>query len=444
MKPSLYNFIYNYPKDNTKHILYNSLSGALALVNENNYIALNEFLNNRENIKDEEFLNDLKKGGYIVEDNCNEPDMISYRSFKSRFSNDFLTLTIAPTSDCNFRCIYCYEKNSIKYPLMSQDVQNKIVEFCENRIKTINSLSITWYGGEPLLAIPVIENISNKLIKLCEKNNVLYTASIVTNGYLLTPKVYKKLMELKVRNIQVTIDGGEQEHDKRRPLIGDKPTFKTILDNLCSIKDCEVVEKINIALRVNIDRTNVEDIDTIMKILKKNKLDKIFNIYIARVKDSNKSFDKNLCFCTEEFSELEYDFANNVNENILLNRYPKVMNDYCGADRDNNLVIDPKGDLYKCWEDIGLEQYKVGNILTGEIFNQDILYNYMLYNVTEDKYCSGCKYIPICMGGCPKERLQHSEDRCVFIKYILEKQIKHTAMYIAKNNKIGKNKECFV
>ncbi|HBB28545.1 MAG TPA: radical SAM/SPASM domain-containing protein [Clostridiales bacterium] len=434
MKPSLYNFIYDYPDDKTKHILYNSLSGALALVEEEKHDIFYRFSQYGESINDSNFLNDLEKGGYIVEDSCNELDMFSYKSLKMKYSNDAFALTIAPTSDCNFRCIYCYEKNSNKYPPMNEEIQDKIIKLCESKIPNIKLLRVSWYGGEPLLAMSAIENISNKLIEMCKKNNVDYSASIVTNGYLLTSEVYKRLISLKVNSIQITVDGSEDEHNKRRPLVGGKATFKTILDNLCSIRDCKVDEKINIALSINVDKTNVDGINNTVAIFKENNLSEFLYTYISKVRDSNNSFNKNLCFCTEEFSDLEYKFINeNFNKNVLINLYPKILYNVCGADRDNSLVIDPNGDLYKCWEDIGVEEYKIGNIMNDKMMNQSVFYNYMLYDATTDSECSSCKYLPLCNGGCPRIRTYNSNDRCLNIKYILERQIIDTSTNIIKD-----------
>ena len=357
-------------------------------------------------------------------------DFILYRSLKDKYRNDHLSLTIAPTLDCNFRCIYCYEKNSVKHSSMSEMTQNKLIEFCSKQMSTIKYLSISWYGGEPLLALDVIESLSNKLIELCKENNITYNASIVTNGYLLTPEAYEKLISCKVSSMQITVDGNEDEHNKRRPLIGGKPTFKTIINNLCYIKDCETDKKINISLRVNVDRKNTEDIKKLITVFYERKLNDFLNIYIAKVRNINDSFNNDLCYCTEEFSELEYNF--NV-ENNNYNFYPNVKSNVCGADRDNSFVINSNGDIYKCWEDIGMEEYKIGNINNNEMMNQDILCNYILYDVTKDKDCSVCKYLPLCMGGCPRERVQSSADRCINIKYTLEKGIINTSLNIISN-----------
>ena len=59
-------------------------------------------------------MEDLKHGGYILRDDIDELELISLNLLQSRYSTSGLGLTIAPTSDCNFRCIYCYEKESLK------------------------------------------------------------------------------------------------------------------------------------------------------------------------------------------------------------------------------------------------------------------------------------------------------------------------------------------
>lgn len=96
-----------------------------------------------------------------------------------------LRLVIAPTLDCNFRCPYCFEKHTPEY--MSDDIQNKLLDFAEDRLKTGNymKLLVCWYGGEPLLGVEIIKNLSKKLYDLCQRYSVLYWSYMVTNGYLL-------------------------------------------------------------------------------------------------------------------------------------------------------------------------------------------------------------------------------------------------------------------
>jgi len=81
---------------------------------------------------------------------------------------------------------------------MSKEVQNKILEYIEKQIKHLRSISVAWFGGEPLLAFNIIKNMSEKIIKMCEKNEIVYESFIVTNGYNLTRKIGKELSNLKI------------------------------------------------------------------------------------------------------------------------------------------------------------------------------------------------------------------------------------------------------
>ena len=90
-------------------------------------------------------------------------------------------------------CPYCFEKHRRKK--MSKKVQNDILNFIERTIRftKVDKIYITWFGGEPLLAYDVIDSLSQRMIELANKWKIQYSASIVTNGFLLTQKIVDML-----------------------------------------------------------------------------------------------------------------------------------------------------------------------------------------------------------------------------------------------------------
>ena len=50
-----------------------------------------------------------------------------------------------------------------------------------------------------------------------------------------------------------------------------------------------------------------------------------------------------------------------------------------------------------------------GNNLITDTQSQLVMNGYMLFDPTEDNKCSECKYLPICMGGCPHSRLENNQ-----------------------------------
>ena len=425
MIESLYNFTYNFDFDGDNTVLYNSRTQALAALEKENYRSFKNYLDNGEEIKDKKFLEMLKSGGYLVQSRQFEKDSIRYQMLQQRYAGDFLSLTIAPTTKCNFDCAYCYEKNSDKISGMPGKVQDALVDLVKNTGRTIRHLDIVWYGGEPLLALDVIENLSKRLIDVCREMDIEYTATIVTNGYLLNKKVVDKLKELRITGMQVTLDGPPHVHNKRRPLIGGGETFDKILNRLA---ECSDYFDNNISLRINVDRENSSEIEGILDILEEKGLKQKISVYLGYVDSSNNCYQISSCMSYKDFAFKKLDFdrilVDRGFQQDLLANYPYPRKTFCAADTGNSFVIAPNGDFYRCWDDIGLDDWKIGNIAETVELNMKKLFEYLLYDPTEDENCSECQFLPVCMGGCPRKRLNKKKDRCVQYKYNLEGYLK--------------------
>lgn len=431
-KESSYNFEFPYEDDESKRILYNSRTNALALIDKEKYTCFQNFKERGQPISDEKLLEDLKHGGYILRDDIDELELIRFNLLQSRYNTSSLGLTIAPTSDCNFRCIYCYEKESLKPVVMSGGVQEKVVELVKARAESIMRLSVTWYGGEPLLALDIIENLTNKFLEICEENKIRYDAGIVTNGYLLTTKVAERLKDLRITHTQITVDGAPEEHDKRRPLAGGQPTFHKIISNLRAAKE---ILPCKVSIRINTDKDNADQVDEVLKILKENDLNDVAYPYLGMVENSNDCYAESSCYHPEEFSAVEFDYRIR-NSSDISNSYPRLIANSCGADSNSNLVINADGKLYKCWNDIGVKERTVGDLLAPASDAAMVpLLQYLMYDPTHDSECSKCKYLPICMGGCPSRRLFRKDTRCNVMRYRLKDYICVISFYL-KNNKI--------
>ena len=106
----------------------------------------------------------LKKNMILVDDDTNIYHSIKLQRLISRLDTNYLTLTIAPTTACNFKCIYCYESGLA--PLFA-NVQSNLLEDTISFVKLFKNtkyLRVTWYGGEPLLQFEYIERLSHRLM----------------------------------------------------------------------------------------------------------------------------------------------------------------------------------------------------------------------------------------------------------------------------------------
>ena len=143
---------------------------------------------------------------------------------------------------------------------MSEEIQEGIVRYVRRNIAKYAVLRISWFCGEPLLALDVIEQISTKVIDICKKARRKYVADITTNGYLLSLDVFKKLLSLNVLEYQITIDGVKHVHDSKKPLVNGGGTFDTVTSNLRLIKQGVKSSTFSIVIRSNVTHTSHTEI----------------------------------------------------------------------------------------------------------------------------------------------------------------------------------------
>lgn len=222
LKKSRFNFIYKRAEDEV--VIYNTFSKALVVLAEEEY---GQFL--KDAYTEDEVRDTLMENGILVEESFDEMGFLKYFHYKTKFSNDTLFLTIAPTLDCNFACPYCYENR--RKGKMNPEVQEAICGYIEEMLQSgAETVDISWYGGEPLLYFDVVENLSERISGLCRQYGRILKMHMVTNGYLLTPEIIQRLDELGVTRIQITLDGVAEHHNITRPLRDGTGTFEKIVD----------------------------------------------------------------------------------------------------------------------------------------------------------------------------------------------------------------------
>ena len=122
---------------------------------------------------------------------------------------------------------------------------------------------------------------------------------------MLTRKTVQLLNELKVVNLQITLDGCEDIHNQRRPLADGSGTFSTIISNLETCKDLLN----DVALRINTDKTNLDAGKKITQLLTEKGLLNKVKPYLAKVFTDDNELD--VCgFAIEKFNYLT-EFADN-------------------------------------------------------------------------------------------------------------------------------------
>lgn len=409
MKPSRYNFFFQV--DDQAILGYNSLTTALAELSAPEFAALQDFCNAPvESFFDGDglgpFRDELVKDGFLIPDDGDELAQLGAISAALKAQRErTIGLTIVPTLDCNFRCIYCF--SYARPERMSAEVQEAAVRFVEAKLAAEGSLAVTWYGGEPTLCLNVIEELTAQLRAVCERHGAQYLpSSIVTNGFLLTEKVALRLKAAGITGAQVTLDGDRDTHNRRRPLQGGVGTFDRILDNVAAAR--EILE---IQIRINVDRSNAGAAVAALDALVEHGLQGI-PAYFGHVKPYTEACAGVAadCLSDQEFGELNLALTREaIARGFASLHCPELqLGGVCGAEHRFSYLIAPDGLLFKCWAQASLgPKHSIGDIFDDQVTPQQAenLRRLVDWNPLADAQCQGCRVLPICMGGCPYQRV---------------------------------------
>lgn len=404
MKESRFNEYFT-ASDSAK-LAFNSLTCALAVVDDT-YTRLIGML---DGLTAESVPAGLKEcydaavlGHFIVSDDADELLELSTKRNIQKYSTQSLGLTIAPTMACNFKCVYCYEER--KQGMMSGATQSGIIDFVKQQAQNIKRLDITWYGGEPLLAKDVVYHLSQEFMAVCAEKGIDYSAFIVSNASLLDADTIQHLIDYNVKGIQITVDGPPAVHDARRISRNGESTFDLIVRNINALLS---TGEIRVVLRVNVDKTNDDDVESLVKILSERLVSHDVAITFGQVTAYTKVCKgiETSCYGNGEFAMQllkyygllqQYGFGGS-------NKfpYPKAKLNYCCAEYLNSFVVDHEGYVYKCWNEVGRIERALGN-MTGGKFDISCAKNgvWMARNPIAAEKCQECSLLPVCMGGCP-------------------------------------------
>lgn len=429
LKASYYNYITPYKE--TSFLFFNCMTGALGLFTQEQRTAYMSYLEGNQPL-DAELQNILVYGGFLIPETLDEKVLLRERMKKTRYNSSTLALTIAPTLKCNFACPYCFEAQGELAGPMSVDVQQYLIDFIRRKAREIRHLKVQWYGGEPLMAMDVVENLNEHIARIVEENKLEYSAQLITNGYLLTPEIAQKMKDWNVKGIQITLDGPPETHDRRRIPPDGAPTFYQILKNIKAAAGSQIP----FVIRVNVDQDNIDQCERVLDIIEQEGLKEQAYLNFSPVRSFNADAVLNNCVADKDFAS----FHTILRSNLLARGFkatkticPVPLGNGCSADLLNAYLIDPAGWMYKCWTDIGYPDLAVGH-LGWEINTPDYYklqqqeWAYMNYDPLEDEKCGKCKLMPICFGGCQKSRKINDSD-CYKWKYQLDDIIKDIVKY---------------
>lgn len=389
---SKYNIVKRF--DDNQTVIYNTLYDSIVILEEKETYTLFEYEKMTSNDK---FTYELYRLGILVLDSEDEISVMDFQNDELIHNcNGIPSITILPTQVCNARCQYCFAEHNMKLT-MTKDTVNDLIKFLKNKFREGDRILLRWFGGEPLLAVDVIDEIVSK-INVAFHGNLTFTSLMFTNGSLLSDDLIlhaKKNWHLE--KIQLTLDGYASEHNARKAYInGSIDYYRKTISDIQKLLNAGI----KVDCRVNLDKDNIKQIDNICKDLLPFKNNPLFRPRFTILRVSDCGFNR---FNYITIDDLEWAYSIVYNKLIEYNflKYirdliPSRPKESCIMKSINKVIISSNGKLYKCLQQVFDEKNAVGDLKNG-INNKKFL---DCSRMDLHKMCKECVYLPICSGGC--------------------------------------------
>ena len=398
--------------DKEKSIIMNSLTGAIDVISKN---LLAEIMQGKIEESNEAVVDNLKKRGYLVKDDAEDVQRLN-KLVRTLDKMELGTFILCVTYKCNLNCTYCFEDKEVKnqrYFLSEIDVE-KIFEVIDQLKKErgFSKISILLYGGEPFL--PGAKKIVQYIFERSKLEG--YVIQAISNGTSIVEykNIFLKYRDI-IRNIQITLDGNKEYHNKTRKYHSGAGSFDDIVRGI----DMCVALEIAVNLRVNVGKNNIESLDELLTFIEEKKwpmVDK-FICQLAPITDH---------FCTGMVEEwlpehiileklypmlkkhqgikirLGTDMEKRISvlKNVLTNSKVKTLSCLpCSAALRNYFVFGAEGNIYACPETVGIKEQSIGVFKPDfEIYEEKE--NGWRRNIINIEKCSNCDVAGVCGGGC--------------------------------------------
>lgn len=182
------------------------------------------------------------------------------------------------TRTCNLKCRHCYmSSDAQKYAneLTTKEAKNFIDDLADFKVPVL-----LFSGGEPLIRPDFFE-----LADYAAKKGVRPTLS--TNGTLITPEVARKIKEIGVGYVGISLDGLREVNDKFR---GKEGAFEAAMNG---IKNCVAAGQ-RVGLRFTINHHNIQELENIFDFIEEENINRVCFYHLVYSGRGNQMMDEDV------------------------------------------------------------------------------------------------------------------------------------------------------
>lgn len=310
--------------------------------------------------------------------------------------------------DCNLRCAYCFAREGDfggDRGLMPLEVGRRALEFLVERSGRRRKLAVDYFGGEPLLNLGVVEELTAYARELGREAGKEFTFTLTTNGVALSGRALEYLAGSDF-NVVLSLDGRPEVHDRWRSRPGGGGSQAEVLANCRQF----VARRsgANYYVRGTFTRQNPDFSADAEYLLSEGFRSLSLEPVVSREGDWALR-EEDLPRLYAEYDRLAALYLSErragrpftfYHFNLALFDAPCLARRLsgCGAGHEY-LAVTPSGDLYPCHQFVGREGFRMGNVCSGE-WDAGLAERFRSTTVYAKAACRECWARFHCSGGC--------------------------------------------
>lgn len=349
-------------------------------------------------------LSELVKHEFLIDKSVDE--FAEWKELMLTTRNDkahIFTLHAEPTLQCQLECPYCFEKGVDRGKPMNLGTLNHSLTWFAEYIQVnpeIDSLRLKFFGGEPLLCKSMVAKTLEMYHVFCRENKIDFSVEMTTNGELLDEEIAKLFSRYNWHRVQITLDGPADIHDTRRCDKKGRPTYVNIMKNIHMLLSTDYISTVDI--RMTLDAGTKDHLVRLLDEL--DGLEKHSRIHLS-LGLTTPSLSVALGRMTQDqladaaLSTWRYAKAKGFEI-----PYEFTAGPLCVATAKHAAVLQPNGNLQKCFCTSGREEFNFAPVTTKPVsYTKDARFEQWQRFDECIKEC--CTYLPVCGGGCVFEAM---------------------------------------
>ena len=333
-----------------------------------------------------------------------------YEKFaKYSVASPIKAMCLLVTMDCNLRCEYCFASQgdyAMGRKVMSFETGKKALDFLLENSGDRENLEVDFFGGEPLMNWDVVK----KLVEYGRSKEAEYHKhfrfTVTTNGLLLDEEKMD-FINKEMSNVVLSIDGRKDVNDRVRKRVDGSGCYDRIIPKFKELAEKRNYE--NYYVRGTFTKYNLDFASDVFHLYDLG-FDQISVEPVVCDHDEKYAItERDLPAVFSEYERLAQLMLVNEKKGkhfnffhfmLDLDQGPCAIKRLRGCGSGNEYVaITSDGDIYPCHQFVGIPEYLMGNIHSGE-FNTDIKKDFAAAHIYNKEDCRKCWAKFYCSGGC--------------------------------------------